>query len=134
MPSQACRYCSPCVTVASNFFTGQSYILLSGLVSLCLLVISCRNNHNDVFSGDTCLPPRLRRWTDHGAVNLGARVLDFLLLAGIFIIAARMSFRSFGTRNKAGTFLVSRVIAGVYSLLLAAAAVYAIVLLFVPNL
>jgi len=45
-----------------------------------------------------------------------------------------MSFRSFGARNKAGTFLVSRVIAGVYSLLLAAAAIYAIVLLFVPNL
>lgn len=70
----------------------------------------------------------------NGAVNLGTRVFDFLLLVGIFIIAARMSFRSFGARNKAGTFLASRIIAGVYSLLLAAAAVYAIVLLFVPNL
>lgn len=70
----------------------------------------------------------------NGAVNLGTRILDFLLLAGIFIIAARMSFRSFGARNKVGTFLVSRIIAGVYSTLLAAAAIYAIVLLFAPNL
>jgi len=70
----------------------------------------------------------------NGAVNLGTRVLDCLLLAGIFIIAVRMSFRSFRTRNKAGTFLVSRVIAGIYSLLLAAASIYAIVLLFSPTL
>jgi len=70
----------------------------------------------------------------NGAVNLGTRVLDFLLLVGIFIIAARMSFRSFGTRNRAGTFLVSRVIAGIYSILLAAASVYAIILLFLPSI
>jgi hypothetical protein len=70
----------------------------------------------------------------NGAVNLGTRVLDLLLLMGIFIIAARMSFRSFGTRNKAGTFLVSRIIAGIYSILLAAASVYAIILLFSPSI
>jgi hypothetical protein len=70
----------------------------------------------------------------NGAVNLGTRVLDLLLLVGIFIIAARMSFRSFGTRNKAGTFLVSRIIAGIYSILLAAASVYAIILLFSPSI
>jgi hypothetical protein len=70
----------------------------------------------------------------NGAVNLGTRVLDLLLLMGIFIIAARMSFRSFGTRNKAGTFFVSRVIAGIYSILLAAASVYAIILLFSPSI
>ncbi len=70
----------------------------------------------------------------NGTVNLGTRVLDFLLLVGIFIIAARMSFRSFGTRNRAGTFLVSRVIAGIYSILLAAASIYAIILLFSPSI
>src|SRR5215469_854384 len=70
----------------------------------------------------------------NGTVNLGPRVLDFLLLVGIFIIALRMSFRSFRTRNKAGTYLVSRVIAGIYSTLLAAASIYAIVLLFSPTL
>ncbi len=70
----------------------------------------------------------------NGAVNLGTRVLDFLLLVGIFIIAARMSLRSFGTRNRAGTFLVSRIIAGIYSILLATASVYAIILLFSPSI
>jgi hypothetical protein len=70
----------------------------------------------------------------NGAVNLGARVLAFLLLAGIFIIAVRMLFRSFRTRNRAGTFLISCVIAGIYSLLLAAASIYSIVLLFSPTL
>jgi len=70
----------------------------------------------------------------NGAVNFGTRVLDFLLLVGIFIIAVRLSFHSFRTRNRAGTFLVSRVIAGIYSLLLAAASIYSIVLLFSPTL
>ena len=70
----------------------------------------------------------------NGAVNLGTRVLDFLLLVGIFIIAVRLSFRSFRTRNRADTFLVSRVIAVIYSLLLAAASIYSIVLLFSPTL
>lgn len=70
----------------------------------------------------------------NGAVNLGTRMLDFLLLMGIFIIAARMAFLSFRTRNKAGTFLVSRVIAGIYTILLAAASIYAIILLFSPSI
>ncbi len=61
------------------------------------------------------------------------KVLDFLLLVGIFIVGLRMSISSFRPRYKAGTFQVSRILAGSYCILLLAAAVYYIVLLFVPS-
>ncbi len=61
------------------------------------------------------------------------RVLDLLLLVGILIIGVRMSLRSFRPRIVAGTFRVSRILAGTYCLLLSAAALYYILLLFTPS-
>lgn len=61
------------------------------------------------------------------------KVLDFLLLVGIFIVGLRMSIRSFRPRYMAGTFQVSRILAGSYCILLLVAAAYYIVLLFVPS-
>jgi hypothetical protein len=66
--------------------------------------------------------------------SFGVKVLDFLLLAGIFVVGLRMSLRSFRPRYKAGTFQASRILAGCYCLLLLAASVYCIVLLFLPAL
>jgi hypothetical protein len=63
--------------------------------------------------------------------TFGIKVLDFLLLVGICIVGLRMSLRSFRPRCKGGTFQLSRILVGCYSLLLMAAAVYSIVLLFV---
>ncbi len=63
----------------------------------------------------------------------GIKVLDFLLLVGIFIAGLRTSLRSFRPRYKGGTFQLSRILVGSYSLLLVAAAVYSIVLLFVSS-
>lgn len=65
--------------------------------------------------------------------TFGIKALDFLLLVGIFIVGLRMSLRSFRTRYKGGTFQLSRILVGSYSLLLVAAAVYSIVLLFVSS-
>lgn len=61
---------------------------------------------------------------------LAIRILDFLLLLGILVIAARTALSSFRPRIEAGTFLSSRVIAGIYCLALAVAAFSYIVLLF----
>ena len=63
----------------------------------------------------------------------GIKVLDFLLLVGIFIVGLRTSFRSFRPRYMAGTFQVSRILAGSYCLLLLAAAIYCIILLFLTS-
>jgi hypothetical protein len=65
--------------------------------------------------------------------SFGVKVLDFLLLVGIFVVGLRTSLRSFRPRYKGGTFQVSRILAGSYSLLLLAAAIYCIVLLFLPS-
>lgn len=65
--------------------------------------------------------------------TFGIKALDFLLLVGIFIVGLGMSLRSFRTRYKGGTFQLSRILVGSYSLLLVAAAVYSIVLLFVSS-
>jgi len=59
------------------------------------------------------------------------KVLDFLLLVGIFIVGLQMSLRSFRPHYNGGTFQLSRILVGCYSLLLVAAAMYSIVLLFV---
>lgn len=61
---------------------------------------------------------------------IGARILAFLLLAGMVIVGIRMSYRSFRPRRNVDTFRSSRVLAGVYCLLLCAAALTCIVLLF----
>ncbi len=65
--------------------------------------------------------------------TFGIKILDFLLLVGILIMGLRMSLRSFRPRYPAGTFQVSRILAGSYCLLLLAAALYAIVLLFLSS-
>ena len=53
--------------------------------------------------------------------SFGARVLDFLLLAGMLFVSLRMMFFSFRPRYAVGTFRVSRIAAGFYCLLLALA-------------
>lgn len=69
----------------------------------------------------------------NGTQNVITRVFDTVLLVGIFLIAVRMSLHSFRPRIVAGTFLVSRILAGSFCLLLTLAAIYAIVLLFLPS-
>ena len=65
--------------------------------------------------------------------SFGVKILDFLLLVGIFYVGLRMSLHSFRPRSIGGTFRVSRVLVGSYCLLLLAASVYCIVLLFLPS-
>ena len=64
--------------------------------------------------------------------SFGVRILDFLLLVGIFFVGLRTSLRSFRPRSSEGTFQVSRILVGSYCLLLLAASAYCIVLLFLP--
>jgi hypothetical protein len=68
----------------------------------------------------------------NGSTNVFIKLVDTLLLIGIAVIAVRMSLRSFRPRLVAGTFRVSRILAGSFCLLLTLAAVYSIVLLFLP--
>jgi hypothetical protein len=60
------------------------------------------------------------------------RVLDFLLLLGMLIVSARMSYRSFRPRKRVSTYRPSRIGAGIYCLLLFVTALYCMGLLFVP--
>lgn len=62
--------------------------------------------------------------------SFGVKIFDFLLLVGIFVVGLRMSLRSFRPRYAGGTFQVSRILAGSFCLLLLAASVYCIFLLF----
>jgi hypothetical protein len=64
--------------------------------------------------------------------NFGSRVLDFLLLIGILVVGGRMSLGSFRPRYYSGTYVASRIIAGSYGLFLALAALFYIVILFIP--
>jgi hypothetical protein len=64
--------------------------------------------------------------------SLGVKIFDFLLLVGILVVGLRMSLRSFRPRFAGGTFQVSRILAGSFCLLLLAASVYCIILLFLP--
>ena len=63
----------------------------------------------------------------------GIRVLDFLLLVGVVVVALRIAVRSFRPRYMAGTFQTTRMLAGGYGLLLLAAALYSMVLLILPS-
>jgi hypothetical protein len=69
----------------------------------------------------------------NGTANLVTKLFDTVLLIGIAAIAVRMSLRSFRPRLVGGTFLTSRILAGGFCILLTLAALYAIVLLFVPS-
>lgn len=62
---------------------------------------------------------------------IGIRIMDFLLLVGILLLSVRMAWFSFRPRSLANTVRVSRVIAGVYCLCLALAALYCIMQMFV---
>ena len=64
--------------------------------------------------------------------SFGVKIFDFLMLIGIFVVGLRMSLRSFRSRYASGTFQVSRILAGSFCLLLLAASVYCIALLFLP--
>jgi hypothetical protein len=64
--------------------------------------------------------------------SFGVKIFDFLLLVGIFVVGLRMSLRSFRPRYTGGTFQVSRFLVGGFCLLLLAASVYCIILLFLP--
>ena len=65
--------------------------------------------------------------------TVAIKLFDFLLLVGIFIVGLWMSLRSFRPPYKGGTFQISRVLVGSYSLLLVAAALYSIVHIFVSS-
>lgn len=59
------------------------------------------------------------------------KLLDFFLLVGVFVVATSLAYRSWRP-HMFNTVFSSRVATGVYTLLLAVAALYSIVLLFVP--
>ena len=61
------------------------------------------------------------------------KILNFLLLIGVIVVAVRTSLSSFRPHVLAGTFRVSRILAGSFCLLLAAAAVFYIVQLFATS-
>ncbi len=61
--------------------------------------------------------------------NFGVRVLDFFLLIGIIVVAARLSFSSLQARRSV-TITSSRVAAGTYCLVLVLISLYFIILLF----
>src|SRR5256885_11600525 len=65
--------------------------------------------------------------------TFAVRLLDFFLLLGILIVALRMSYRSFYARRAAKAQRVSRMVASVYCLLLGLAALFYLVLLFIPS-
>ncbi len=59
------------------------------------------------------------------------KVFDFVLLLGVLAVAGRLALACFRPRILAGTFRISRMLAGGYCLLLAAAAAFYILQLFV---
>lgn len=63
---------------------------------------------------------------------IGIRLMDFLLLVGILFSGFRMAWLSYRPRLLQDTFRVSRIIAGVYCLCLALAALYYMVQIFLP--
>lgn len=65
--------------------------------------------------------------------NFGSRVLDFLLLVGILIVGGRMSIHSFHSRYYTGKNFSSCIISASYGVFLALAALFYLVMLFVPS-
>jgi hypothetical protein len=64
--------------------------------------------------------------------SLGVKIVNFFLLIGIVIVAARTAFSSFRPRIR-HTLRVSRIIAGSYGICLVAAALFYMVQLFVSR-
>jgi len=61
--------------------------------------------------------------------SFAIEVLDFLLLAGIVVVGSALSYRSFRSRQRDAV-RATRVIAGIFCLLLVLAAIYYLALLF----
>lgn len=61
--------------------------------------------------------------------SFAIKLLDFLLLVGILIVGCILSYRSFRSRQR-DVIRATRVIAGIYFLLLVLAAIYYLALLF----
>jgi len=61
------------------------------------------------------------------------KVLDFFLLAGIFIVSIRMTLRSLRPRSTWGTFRLSRILVGAFGIFLLLAAFFSLLLLFKPT-
>lgn len=64
--------------------------------------------------------------------SFAIRVLDFLLLLGIIIVSARLSYTSFRS-SMLRKYRASSIVAGSYCLLLVLAALYYLILLFTPT-
>lgn len=64
--------------------------------------------------------------------SFAIRVLDFLLLLGIIIVSARLSYISFRS-SMLRKYRASSIVAGSYCLLLVLAALYYLILLFTPT-
>ena len=62
--------------------------------------------------------------------NVAVKVLDFLLLVGIILVAGRTSFTCYRTHLKGETALISRITASGYGLFLMLAALYYMTQLF----
>jgi hypothetical protein len=61
------------------------------------------------------------------------RVLDFVLLIGVLIIAVRLAYRSLSSRPLPGSVPVSRVLVGGYGIFLMLASFFCITQLFVTK-
>jgi hypothetical protein len=64
---------------------------------------------------------------------IGIKIMDFILLVGILLLGLRMAVFSLRSSLLPNTVRASRIMAGVYCLCLALAALYYIVQMFVPS-
>lgn len=67
------------------------------------------------------------------SANLLIKVIDFLLLVGVLVVAARLALRCFRPASTAGTFTASRFMAGGYCTFLSLASLYYMVALFATH-
>ncbi|HLH61029.1 MAG TPA: hypothetical protein VKV20_05040 [Ktedonobacteraceae bacterium] len=64
----------------------------------------------------------------NGAFSI--RVLDFVLLLGIFVVSLRVTLRSLRPHSTWGTFRISRIMAGCFGIFLLLATFFSLVFLF----
>jgi hypothetical protein len=64
---------------------------------------------------------------------IGIKILDFILLVGILLLGLRMALFSLRPRLLTNTVRISRIIACIYCLCLALAALYYIIQMFIPS-
>lgn len=63
--------------------------------------------------------------------SLGIRIFAVIFLLGILFVAVRLAMRSLRPRITTNTFLISRIIAGTFSIFLALASLYYLVQVFI---